>query len=438
MKFAFTVGSSALVHDRLVSITAVSTASYASAADMTGDTGIAPVARIVGRLTMGRPADQIVGWIDAGRTPLDIAEELLAEAPLVVDIPQLDDDDDDWAAATEWWLDVMRRPDNGIHERLIWFWHGHLTSGLDKSGPDAMMRQHALLRRHALGNFRTMLQEITLDPAMLGWLDGGASTASAPNENYARELMELFALGRGAYTEADVRNGARALAGYRVDDDNRVVPERDAMLTTSVGFLGTRVRTASEVIDAVCDHPACAPHVIGALYGAIVGSTPEPGRLDELAELFRSSDLEIAPVVRAIVLHPSFLDDTTLRPRSPVEWFLAFERLTGAELDGWTLELMGQTPMNPPNVAGWPGVMRWISADAVLTKASVAIDSTGDTETLDASDPVADVIRRAGVGTVSASTRTVLDTIVQRTPGRRELSSLLHAAIALSPEFSVT
>lgn len=437
MKFAFTVGSCALVHDRLVGINAVSTAGAASAADMTGNTSIAPVARIVGRLTMGRPADQIAGWIDAGRTPLDIAEELLAEAPLDVDIPELDDDDD-WGAATEWWLDVMRRPDTGIHERLIWFWHGHLTSGLDKSGPDAMMRQHALLRRHALGNFRTMLQEITLDPAMLGWLDGGASTASAPNENYARELMELFALGRGAYTEADVRNGARALAGYSVDDDNRVVPERDAMLKTSVGFLGSRVRTASDVIDAVCDHPACAPHVIGALYGAIVGSAPDPIRLDELAELFRSSDLEIAPVVRAIVLHPGFLDDTTLRPRSPVEWFLAFERLTGAELDGWTLELMGQTPMNPPNVAGWPGVMRWISADAVLTKASVAIDSTWDTETLDASDPVADVIRRAGVGTVSASTRTVLDTIVQRTPGRRELSSLLHATIALSPEFSVT
>jgi uncharacterized protein (DUF1800 family) len=420
MKFAFTVGSSTVLHDPLVTLT-----------------DIHPVARIVGRLTMGRPADQIASWIDADRTPLDIAEELLAEAPLDVDLPALDEDDD-WDAATNWWLDVMRRPDTGVHERMIWFWHGHLTSGLDKSGPAEMMRQHGLLRRHALGNFRTMLQEITLDPAMLGWLDGGASTASAPNENYARELMELFALGQGAYTEADVHNGARALAGYRVNENHRVVPDRDAMLTTSVEFLGSRVRTASEVIDTVCDHPACAPHVVAAMYTAIVGSAPEPERLNELAELFRSSGLEIAPVVRAIVLHPSLLEGTTLRPRSPVEWFLAFERLTGAELDAWTLTLMGQTPMNPPNVAGWPGPKRWISTDAVLTKASVALDSTWDTETLDSGDPVADVIRRAGVGTVSASTRSVLDTIVRRTPTRRELSSLLHATIALSPEFSVT
>lgn len=435
MKFAFTVNSSTVLHDLLVSTTRP-TATVA-ATGVPGDSSIASVARIVGRLTMGRPARDVVSWIEAGRTPLDIAEELLAEQPLDVDVPELDDDAD-WNAPIDWWLDVMRRNDTGIHDRLVWFWHGHLTSGLDKAGPAAMLRQHALLRRHALGNFRTLLQEITIDAAMLSWLDGAASTATAPNENYARELMELFALGRGPYTEADVRNGARALAGYRVDDAERVATERDAMLTTSVEFLGTRVRTASDVINAVCDHPACAPHVVAALHGAIVGSAPAPGRLDTLAELFRSSDLEIAPLVREIVLHPSFLDDTTLRPRSPVEWFLAFERLTGAELDGWTLELMGQTPMNPPNVAGWPGAMRWISADAVLTKASVALDSTWDTETLDASDPVADVIRRAGVGTVSASTRAVLDTVARRTSGRRELSSLLHATIALSPEFSVT
>ena len=164
--------------------------------------------QVLRRLTFG-PTDNHRARFD-GMAPLDAVAVLLDDPPSTVSTRRFGDDGDDWEA-TEWLIGQVRRPDAGLHERMVWYWHGHLTSGIAKASPDEMMVQQEVLRRHALGNFRTLLHEITLDPAMLYWLDGSGSVAEAPNENYARELMELFALGRDswAYTEADVRAGAR-------------------------------------------------------------------------------------------------------------------------------------------------------------------------------------------------------------------------------------
>ena len=120
---------------------------------------------------------------------------VLAAPPLRPEAPAFGTKDDG-RVLVSWWLKVMSDPLAGLHEKMVWFWHGHLTSSLDKAEPVSVWRQHQLLRSHALGNLRTLLQEITVDAAMLGWLDGDGSQAEAPNENYARELMELFALGR--------------------------------------------------------------------------------------------------------------------------------------------------------------------------------------------------------------------------------------------------
>lgn len=402
----------------------------------------ATTAHILRRLTLG-PTRAAIAELD-GLGPDDVLRSVLDAAPIDVTPPTIGDDGD-FFAATNWWMTVMRDPAGGLHERMIWFWHGHLTSGLDKSSPRSMLDQLMLLRRHALGNFRTLLREITLNPAMLHWLDGSGSDAFAPNENYARELMELFTLGRdsGAYTEADVINGARALAGYWVDDDDEagdgagsVQFDSEGAIRRPVEFLGRDVRDVDDVIDAVCSHTACARHIARTLYIELVGTEPPSARLDELAALFRDGDLEIAPLVEAIATGADFIDAPP-RPRTALEWFLAFERLFDAELEIWTLESMGQMPLNPPNVAGWPGTERWVSSGMLLIKAQTALDMSWDTATLDPVDPISDVLQRAALIEVSPATRAALDEIVASTSGRQERSSLLHAAVALSPEFSL-
>lgn len=394
-------------------------------------------AHVLRRLSFGARPWQ-VEELD-GMSPTDLIEQLLAAEPFWPEDPALGSDDD-YSRLPAWWLDVMSDERAGVHDRMIWFWHGHLTSGLDKAPPLLMYRQHQLLRTHAMGNFRSLLQELTVDAAMLYWLDGAGSYAGAPNENYARELMELFALGHGAgYTEDDIRAAARALAGWWVDGDNddEVRFDPDSGPPDSVSFLGRSVASAAEVVDAVCDHPACAPFVAGKVHEHLVGVWPEPDRLDELARVFADSGLEIRPLVEAIVRHPSFLEQRLNRPRSAVEWFIAVRRLFDLPIDWWPLDQLGQVPFSPPNVAGWPGTTRWLSVGAEMTKAQVAYDNAWETATLDEADPVGDLLGRAALHEVGQSTLDVLWHAVESVESRRDRSTLLHGLLVMSPEFSL-
>jgi len=409
------------------------------------------IVHVLRRCTFGPTDAQLERF--TGSRPTDVIDALLADEPRPAPPIRFrgGENDDDFDRALRWWIDRMGSDAGGLSERMVWFWHGHLTSSLEKALPRLMADQIHLLQQHALGNFRTLMQSITVDPAMLYWLDGSGSTASAPNENYARELMELFTLGRhsGAYTEADVEAGAKALAGWWVqdwDDENdqpldevtAFFEEEDA-LQGSVTFLGSRVRNASDVVDTVCDHPACAPFVAGKIHEYFVGAPPSQARRAELAEVFRFSGLEIRPVVEAVLRDPEFLDAVGNRPRSPLEWYFAFERLVQIDVEPWILEELGQLPMQPPNVAGWPDSERWLAGGAVITKAQIALDYSWDSETLGAGNQVDEVLRRAGLIDVSNDTRSALEAIASDDEiGRRERASLLHAAVAMSPEFNIT
>jgi len=217
----------------------------------------------------------------------------------------------------------MADPAVGLHEKMVWFWHGHLTSSISKVGQwPWMWTQHQLLRTHALGNFRALMQAITVDAAMLVYLDGDPSVVVNPNENYSRELMELFCLGIGNYTEADVENGAKALAGWDVSwPDGTVTFHPADALTTPVTYLGKSVKTAQDVINTVVDHPACAPWIVAKLYRFFLGVNPSANRLTELANVFRNNSLEIKPLVEAILRDPLFLDPSirTNKAKQPVE-----------------------------------------------------------------------------------------------------------------------
>jgi uncharacterized protein (DUF1800 family) len=436
MKTDFTVDSSSLAHSVRM---ARSTFAHQQAAD---PDDAAVVAHILRRLTFTAHPDRVEQF--AGVVPADVIEEMLTESPLEPDLPELGSDDDS-GRIPEWWLEVMGRGDAGLHEKMVWFWHGHFTSSLDKASPALMMRQHMLFRTHALGNFRDFLRDIATDAAMLYWLDGAGSASDAPNQNFAREAMELFTLGRSGspYTEDDVRAGAIAFSGWWVDGDNddEVKFDTEAGPIGSIQFLGATVRAGedavADAVDAMCDHPACAPFVAARIDTYLSGVEPDDDRRDALAKTFRDAGLELRPLVESIVRDPAFLAARLNRPRSAVEWFIAARVLLETEIDIYSLEGLGQIPFSPPNVAGWPGVARWVSAGAEFAKAEIALDNADDTPTLDPTDPVADVLRRAGLFEVSEATLQTLHQAVGAIDGRRDASTLLHALVAVSPEFSL-
>ncbi len=394
------------------------------------------IAHLLRRLTFGPHPGQVDELAPLG-VPAAI-EQLLTSAALTPDEPQLGTGDD-YTILRQWWRRLLAAPEAGLHEKMVWFWHGHLTSSLSKCEPALMLIQHRLYRKHALGNMRAFLQEITVDPAMLEWLDGSGSTATAPNENYSRELMELFALGLGNYSEADVRAGSIALAGWTVDHDGGIRTSFDESQapTEPVDFLGRSVAGAAEVVDAVCDHEAFAPWIAGKVYEFLVGDPPADDRRAELAAGFRDGGLEIRPLVEAIVRHPSFLETRLNRPRSGIEWFIAAQSFFDAEFDEWRLYELGQVPFEPPNVAGWPGNERWVSAGAVMVKAAAAWDYSGDSPTFETDDPVAEVLAKASIHEVSDETLAVLREAAAAVEGRREKSSLLHALVPCTPEFNL-
>ena len=394
------------------------------------------IAHLLRRLTFGPFPGQVEELVTQGVTTT--LEQLLAAPALTPDEPQLGTGDD-YGVMRSWWRRILTSGDAALPEKMLWFWHGHLTSSLTKSEPALMLIQHRTMRQHAMGNLREFFQAITVDPAMLEWLDGSGSTAEAPNENYSRELMELFALGVGNYSEADVRAGSLALAGWGINYDGGISTFFDESLapTTPVEFLGRSVSRAAEVVDSVCDHEAFAPWIVGRIYEFLVGEPPDDQRRAELAAGLRDSGLEIRPLVEAVVRHPSFLEIRMNRPRTGLEWFAAAQGFLDTELEEWRLYELGHMPFEPPNVAGWPGHERWVSAGAVMAKAAAAWDYSGDTPTFETDDPVAEVLTKAGLYEVSDETRSALQDAVDSVDGRREKSTLLHALVPCTPEFNL-
>ena len=374
-------------------------------------------------------------------------EQVVARPALVPDPPTLGTKDDQ-GSLERWWLATLAHPDAGLHEKMVWFWHGHLTSSLDKTEPVAMARQHALLRTHALGNLRDLLQAITVDAAMLDWLDGSSSTAEAPNENYGRELMELFALGRtfhgaATYSEADVRAAAYALSGWEVDGEKGAAVTFNAENgpTRAVTLLGQSVSSAKDVVDVICQQPSLAAHIAGKLFQFFHGVFADEGQLATLADGFRAGGLEIRPLVVAILSDQSFVEHRMNRPRLPVEWAIAADAALGRNDVGSRrdlLDTLGQLPFNPPNVAGWPLSPRWLSAGAAMTRASYAAQSAQDTEVSATADPVGWVLQQTSLFEVSDTTRAALTKAANRLESKRERASALFALALSSPEFALS
>jgi uncharacterized protein (DUF1800 family) len=406
------------------------------------------IAHLLRRTTFGPHPGQVASLAKDGYDAALVT--VLRAAPLAVETPTIGEKDKE-AFLVRWFMKRLGRPEAGLHEKMVWFWHGHLTSSLDKTDPVAMLRQYQLLSTHALGNMVTFLKEISIDAAMLDWLDGNGSESDAPNENYGRELLELFALGRTSngtpnYTEADVRAAAYALSGYIVDDERnfRVGFHSEVGPQKPVELFGRSVQDVNGVIDAVAAHPAFAPYLAQKIYTFFHGVRAADPVLVELAGVFQKANFEIKPLVEAVLRHSSFVTNQRTRARFPIEWAMAANAVLGRDSSDQTLdethyllETLGQLPLQPPNVAGWPTSPRWLSAGATMTKTAYAWDRSGDTEVVTTPDPVAWVLERASIFDASEPTRNAMTAAATRVESKRERATVLHALALSSPEFTL-
>jgi hypothetical protein len=269
-----------------------------------------------------------------------------------------------------WWLDRMVRSNQPLVERMALVWHDWFACNRDAVQVDLMLGQNALFRRSALGSFANLLRDVTVDPAMLAFLNGIDNRKGSPNENYAREVMELFTLGadRGAYTETDIRQAAKALTGWRADWVANIG-------LTNFRFDATRHDTTTKTIFAksgkfgwqdVCnlclEHPLHPSFFVTKLWSYFVPVAPDGPTQATLQAAYVNSGYQVAPVLELIFRHPVFLDGPAMI-KPPVVANAGLLRALGRPVDtdewAWLSGETGQTLFQPPNVSGWDDT-RWI------------------------------------------------------------------------------
>ena len=281
-----------------------------------------------------------------------------------------------------WWMQEMIESRAPLQERMTLFWHNHFATSQQKViRSQAMWNQHQLFRTHALGSFATLLHAIAKDPAMLVYLDGANSRREAPNENFAREVMELFTLGEatsgGGYSEQDIREAARAFTGWSIDRDTfsfRFRPAfHDASAKTVLGRTGNFDGDA--VLDVMLSQDAAAHFIVGKLWKEFVSPAPDAKEVARIGHAFRASGYDISAALRELLLTDAFwaTDNPGTLVKSPVELVVGTVRQFGftyTDVMPFALKSaqLGQNLLVPPNVKGWPGYTDWINATTLLER----------------------------------------------------------------------
>jgi len=284
-----------------------------------------------------------------------------------------------------WWLDRMLKTRHPLREKMTLFWHNHFaTSNAKVQNARFMLGQYRLMQSHALGCFAEMLIAMGTNPAMLIWLDTNTSTKAAPNENYARELMELFSLGIGNYTETDIRQAAKAFTGYEIKDGKGILNNRqhDAGEKTVFGKSGKF--TGEDIAKLCLDHPACPRFIVHKLYRYLISETDNPTAelIDPLAEEYRASGFDTGKLVATMLRSNLFFSSVAYRAKikSPVEFAVAtvraLEGTTGTLPLAEALEGLGQVLFAPPSVKGWDGGPAWLNAQTLLGRNNLALALT--------------------------------------------------------------
>lgn len=277
-----------------------------------------------------------------------------------------------------WWLNRMAKGPRPFQEKMTLFWHGHFATSVDKVHEAYYMwRQNELFRRLATDNWTRLLLEMGQDPAMLIWLDQAESRKQHANENFAREVMELFALGIGYYTEKDVTEGARCLTGWSLDRaEQRYVyrPQfHDEGIKTYLGLTGNL--NGDDVIVQIVAQPHSAVFITGKIWNYFAGQMPSPALNEALADTLRSNGNNFKPFLRVMFSSEEFYSPNVVRNavKSPVEWLVGSARMLQSDLPPplictGMLRSLGQDLFAPPNVKGWDGGLSWITTNTLLSR----------------------------------------------------------------------
>ncbi|MBV8601802.1 MAG: DUF1800 family protein, partial [Candidatus Eremiobacteraeota bacterium] len=343
-----------------------------------------------------QPQNQIVRTFAAPPRPdpLGLSNQMMAEAPMPGATPAAQPAEANPAikqfvknhvansvALMQWWLGRMIATPAPLQEKMTLFWHGHFTTAYQGKGITAqdVLRQNQLYRSFALGNIRQLTLAVSQDPAMLKYLDNRASRAEHPNENYARELMELFTLGIGNYTEQDVRESARAFTGWTIGPGDEFVFNRrfhDEGVKTFLGRTGNF--TGSDIVDIIFQQPAAPKWFATKLLEFFVYSDPEPALVDGVAALLKKNNFELAPVMSTLLRSEVFHSERAYRAlvKSPTEFIVGTYKLFGlSEIAPPVLgamNRMGQRLFYPPNVKGWDGGEAWLNSATLLSRENFA------------------------------------------------------------------
>jgi hypothetical protein len=276
----------------------------------------------------------------------------------------------------EWWTNRMALTNRPLQEKMTLFWHNHFATGFSKVQNGYLMyKQNDFLRQNALGSFEDILNGITGDGAMLIWLDGNRNRVNNTNENYAREVMEVFTTGRGPYTQTDVTNGAKAFTGYYIDanGNGKFNPSlHDNTIKTYLGETGNF--GPEEIIDILVAHPQTATNLSTELFEFFGYPNPSPATINNLAQVYTNSGYSIYSLVEAILKSPEFVSQQAYlaNVKSPSEYIATSLHSLGAIANISAVEAtmtnQGQQLFNPPSVFGWPSGMGWISTDSMLER----------------------------------------------------------------------
>ena len=344
---------------------------------------------------------------------------------------------------TLWWMDRMVDADNPFIERMTWFWHGHWATSMSKVDyANAMLIQNQLLRETAVGNFADQAKRMVIDGALQYWLDNNSNTVKAPNENLARELMELFTLGVNRYTEDDIKQVAKALTGYSLDRESAVVtfnPKRhDSSILNILGRSGTF--DANSLTEFLVSRDDCQKFIAERLWYRFINDATEP--TDGLIQN-AFSNREILPAMKTLANHPAMKADENSMVKPPFEWFIAACRalnvlpstLAKPVMILGFFDRLSQKPFYPPNVGGWPAGEIWLTAANAQYRIQLAqlIVSKGDLTPI-TNVGVANRVKKLadllGVGEWSARTKSAL------IASQSDPSKLITTALC-SPEYMV-
>ena len=288
-------------------------------------------------------------------------------------------DEDQVADFSAFWIERMVSGDDPLREKMALFWHGHFaTSQRTVKNSYEMILQNELFYDHALGRFEDLLRGIVHDPAMLEYLDNDENKKGKPNENLARELMELFTLGEGNYTEADIKAAARALTGWsdRGGEFKLLRKQHDNGDKTIFGQAGNF--DGDDLVDLLLQHPACGPYLAGELIAWFEGVDPEPERAWFYGEFLAANDYDLTVFLRRLFNDPAFYREELIGNRiaGPIELMVSTSRRIGIKPPARLLHagsrVLGQHLLHPPSVKGWDEGESWITTSTLMQRSNLA------------------------------------------------------------------